>query len=239
MTLPSIPEPDPIDRTVAGWIEQLAAEGKLDLTPEPRCKVCRDVSIRNTVNKLIARGDTLTDIVDTLEPVNRVLAEDQRISYDSLYRHRQRHFDTQSPAYAIHRKILEQRAKAAGADLEYGIGVQLDYIAYLQSMMVKGYENLIDPSTEVAAKDGLNAAKELDELRRKAEGQIDKAQVMAEMNRVIGVVKALLPKEKWPELQAALAGEFDTESPRPISSERDEEEVQIIPIMGDDEGFDT
>jgi hypothetical protein len=232
--------PEPVDDTVAGWIERLTQEGKLDIQPDTRCRVCRDPSIRSTVNKLIARGDTLTDIIDTLEPVNRVLDPNDRINYDILYRHRRKHFDVQSPAYAIHRRILEQRAQEIGNDMEQGIGVQLDYIAFLQSMMVRGYENLTDPDTVIPAKDGLAAAKELDDIRRKAEGQIDKARVMAEMNRVIAAVKRMLPREQWPALQAALAGDEEVESPKPIASERqdDDQEVEIVPIMGDDEGFD-
>ena len=70
--------------------------------------------------------------------------------------------------------------------------------------MVKGFQNMVRDDTEVSPEMGLKAAEKL----HKAVGAVDplaeKAKILAEMNRIIAVVKAVLPRHLWPELQAGL-----------------------------------
>lgn len=42
---------------------------------------------------------------------------------------------------------------------------------------------------------------------RKDEGAYERAQMMAEMGRIIEVVRTFIPAERWPDVQAALRGE--------------------------------
>ncbi len=73
---------------------------------EPRCRVCRDPSVRRHVNELlrfrgglIPQGDgtshrvTYKDVLRALEPINKNEAVENRITYDSLRTHKKRHFD--------------------------------------------------------------------------------------------------------------------------------------------------
>ena len=50
------------------------------------------------------------------------------------------------------------------------------------------------------------ALKLLEELREDA-GEYDKAQMMAQMGRIIEVVRTFISAEYWPDVQAALRGE--------------------------------
>jgi hypothetical protein len=72
---------------------------------EPRCRICRDETVRIFVNDLLdwrgvpimlGRGKihriTLTEILRELAPVNEARDERHRISYDSLWVHFQRHY---------------------------------------------------------------------------------------------------------------------------------------------------
>jgi hypothetical protein len=72
---------------------------------EPRCRVCRDPDVRRLVNDLldwhgvpiIREGGkihriTLTEILRSLEPLNEGRDRRDRITYDSLWIHAQRHY---------------------------------------------------------------------------------------------------------------------------------------------------
>jgi hypothetical protein len=73
---------------------------------EPRCRICRDESVRVLVNKLLdwhgapiilGRGKThlvtYADILRDLEPLNKGRDKRDRITYDSLWVHAKRHYD--------------------------------------------------------------------------------------------------------------------------------------------------
>ena len=73
---------------------------------EPRCRICRDESVRVLVNELLdwrgvpiirGRGKThlvtYADILRDLQPLNEGRDERDRITYDSLWIHAKRHYD--------------------------------------------------------------------------------------------------------------------------------------------------
>ena len=53
----------------------------------------------------------------------------------------------------------------------------------------------------------MDAALKLNEIARKDEGAIDRARTLADMGRIIEVVRTFIPSERWPDVQAALRGE--------------------------------
>jgi hypothetical protein len=53
----------------------------------------------------------------------------------------------------------------------------------------------------------VDAALKLSEELREDAGEYDKAQMMAQMGRIIEVVRTVIPSERWPDVQAALRGE--------------------------------
>ena len=72
---------------------------------EPRCRICRDESVRSLVNELLdwrgvpvilGRGKfhriTLTEILRDLEPLNEGRDKRDRITYDSFWVHAKRHY---------------------------------------------------------------------------------------------------------------------------------------------------
>ena len=73
---------------------------------EPRCRICRDQSVRVRVNELLdwqgapiilGRGKThrvtYADILRDLEPLNKSRDKRDRITYDSLWVHAKRHYE--------------------------------------------------------------------------------------------------------------------------------------------------
>jgi len=73
---------------------------------EPRCRVCRNETVRRRVNELLTwrgvpivlpggkvRRVTLAEIVRTLEPINEGRSGRAQITYASVWVHMRRHYD--------------------------------------------------------------------------------------------------------------------------------------------------
>jgi hypothetical protein len=80
-------------------------------------------------------------------------------------------------------------------------------MAFLETVIVKGYATLVDEQTNVSYRDGMAAALKLAEALRQAEDGYDIVQMNVQWGRMINAVKEFIPEEKWPELQARLRGE--------------------------------
>jgi hypothetical protein len=198
-----------VDKTVAKWVDQAMQEGKLELAPSKRCRVCKDPVIMQLVNKMLSRAFSVSDILDVLESHNLKLKSDRQpqITKSCLINHRRSHFDVQSPAGAILRRIQEASAANYGQDWETGVGTILNAASYYQTMMIKGYETLIDSKTVVSPTDGAWAAARLHELLRKDEEAYDRARMLAQYGRMVEVMRKFTREEDWPEIQAILRGE--------------------------------
>src|SRR6478672_2732615 len=77
----------------------------------------------------------------------------------------------------------------------------------LRTVMVKGYQTLVDEHTAVSYRDAMEAALKLNEIACKDDGAMHRACMMADMGRIIEVVRTFIPSEQWPDVQAALRGE--------------------------------
>lgn len=84
--------------------ELLSAATPAPLIVEPRCRICRDPSIRDEVDALLAwrgapvrakgkvRCITLAEIYRSLEHLNSLRRVGDRLTYTSLWNHTRRHF---------------------------------------------------------------------------------------------------------------------------------------------------
>jgi hypothetical protein len=102
---------------------------ELDVWPrEPRCRVCRDPFVRRRVNDLLGRRGfpvvledgrfhqiTYADILRALEPINESRDKRDRITYDSLWVHAQRHYELAGIA-AYWRSWMDKEVRNALAD---------------------------------------------------------------------------------------------------------------------------
>lgn len=231
-----MPDDDYLDEVIATQIDALRANGELEVRPEPRCRVCRDEQTRVLVNKLLAHGLTLKDIEGVILPMNRAKPSRERISINNLREHRKRHFDIQRPANAVYRAIVEKRAREDSIDLETGVGTAITHLAYLDTMIAKGYETLINEDTVVSPRDGLDAAMKRNELTRKDAGAVEQARMMAEMDRVISIVKEVCTPEQLSLMSAKLnRGTVDAPVPTPVVASRVTEDEVFDPTEDYDE----
>lgn len=206
-------------------VASLTRSGVLDgVRLEPRCRVCRNDALRGRVNDLLASGASYASIVRALEGDNADLAPGDRITLDSVRNHTARHFPVQNAAKAVYREILERRAQENAVDFVNGVGTALTPMAFLETVIVKSYENLVDPATTVDVHAGLAAAVRLQSILDSRAGQPDMADVMVKMNRVIEAVRSMLPESSWPELLRRLEGDTpppDRLGPIPAAEEFD------------------
>jgi hypothetical protein len=229
-----------LNEAIDAQLDELRERGELEVRPEPRCRVCKDEQTRVLVNKLLAHGLTLRDINDVVAPLNKEKLHRDRVNINNLREHRKRHFDVQRPANAVYRAIVEQRAKELNLDYEHGIGTAVTHLAYLDTMIAEGYETLINEETVISARDGLDAAMKLNEITRQDAGVMEQARIMAEMDRVISVVREVCTPE-----QLAIMGERlkDTkqqnEQPVPVVSQRPSYQPEPYdPNEDNDDDFD-
>ena len=174
---------------------------------EPRCRICRNDSVRTKVNDLLATGASYAMVLRAVGDDNTKLDKCERVTIDSIRTHSRRHFPVQNVARATYREILERRAKQNSVDFIDGVATAITPLAVLETVMVKGYQTLVDEHTTVSYRDAMEAALKLNEITRKDEGAMDRARTLADMGRIIEVVRTFIPAERWPEVQAALRGE--------------------------------
>jgi hypothetical protein len=174
---------------------------------EPRCRVCRNDQVRTQVNDLLATGASYALVLRALGDDNAKLEQRVRVTIDSIRNHTARHFPVQQVARATYREILERRAKENSVDFIEGVTTAITPLAFLETVMVKGYQTLVDEHTAVSYRDAMDAALKLNEIARKDEGAMDRARMLADMGRIIEVVRTFIPAERWPDVQAALRGE--------------------------------
>jgi hypothetical protein len=195
---------------------------------EPRCRICRNDQVRKKVNDLLASGASYAQILRALGEDNAKLDKRDRVTIDSVRNHCGRHFPVQQVARATYRDILERRARENQVDFVNGVATAITPMAFLETVMVKGYQTLVDERTTVSYRDGMEAALKLHEALRKDEGEYERAQMLADMGRIIEVVRTFIPAERWPEVQAALRGQT------PISQQTSQAVVGVRMVAIDD-----
>jgi hypothetical protein len=177
-----------------------------DVRIEPRCRVCRNDVLRRKVNDLLATGASYAMVLRALEGQNDKLDKRDRITIDSIRNHTARHFPVQNIAKATYREILDRRAQENGVDFVNAVATAITPMAFFETVMVKGYETLVDSDTKVDVNTGMIAAGRLQAMLDSRFSQSNMADVWVKMDRIIRVVHSLMPKELWPEMIRQLDG---------------------------------
>lgn len=193
-----------VTAAVAAEMARLRQEGNV-VYIEPRCKICRDPSLRSLVNKLLALGLTRASVVSALEPINAQM--DNPISWRNVHDHQTRHFDVGGSVKRVYDDIVRRRAVEAGLeDFEDALGVAVNVKSFYEIMMVKGLATLMAEETIVSPAEGAVAAARLYDLERKEAGGVQVAEIMARQNKIVAAVREIMPDELFPAFMAKLQG---------------------------------
>src|SRR6185312_5034432 len=151
---------------------------------EPRCRVCRNDQLRTKVNAMLATGVSYAMILRALHKDNDHLDTPDRVTIDSIRHHTRRHFPVQNVAKATYRRILERRAQENGVDFVKGVATAITPMAFFETVMVKGYETLVDSGTRVDVGTAMIAAARLQALIESRAGRTSMADLRAQMSRI-------------------------------------------------------
>jgi lambda repressor-like predicted transcriptional regulator len=182
------------------------------LPVEPRCRVCRNDALRRKVNDLLAVGTSYAMILRSIEDHNTKLDKRDRVTIDSIRNHTVRHFPVQNVAKATYREILERRAKENGVDFANGVATAITPMAFFETVMVKGYETLVDSGTKVNVSTGMIAAGRLQALLESRASGTSMAEMLVKMDRIISAIHSTVPKEIWPEILRKIDGDDEIQS---------------------------
>ncbi|MGO9286708.1 MAG: hypothetical protein ACLP75_28065 [Mycobacterium sp.] len=180
---------------------------------EPRCRVCRNDQMRTKVNGLLASGASYAMIQRALDEYNARFDKRDQVTIDSIRNHSARHFPVQNVAAATYREILERRSKENGVDFVEGVATAITPMALYETIMVRGYQNLVDPDTKIDVNTAMTAAGRLQSLIDSRAGQPDMVDMLVQLNRIISAVKSTVPESMWPEIVRKLKGEDEASEP--------------------------
>lgn len=173
--------------------------------PSHRCRVCQDAESRQRVNRLLAYGMKAPEIEELVSDLNERRAKNNKITYWSILRHAERHFNVQEPANAAYRRILERRRGQLADEFGDAAGSILTGMAYLDIVAQKGFQNLLEDGTVVDYETGLKAQLKLEEMQR--EGAIE--QQVAEMRRDVSIIQQAVKDVVSPETMAEIIARID------------------------------
>ncbi len=155
----------------------------------------------------------LRDDPPRLASDNATLDKPDRVTIDSIRNHTARHFPVQNVAKATYRRILERRAQENGVDFVNGVATAITPMAFFETVMVKGYETLVDSGTEVDVNTGMVAAGRLQALIESRAGGTRIADLMVQMDRISDAIHSTVPEELWPEILRKIDGPVAADTP--------------------------
>jgi hypothetical protein len=94
-------------------------------------------------------------ILRALGDDNATLQQGDRVTIDSIRNNTARHFPVQQVARATYREILERRAEENSVDFIEGVATAITPLAFLETVMVRGYQTLVDEHTAVSYRDAI------------------------------------------------------------------------------------
>jgi hypothetical protein len=175
--------------------------------------------MRKKVNDLLARGASYASTVRALGDENAKLDGGNRVTLDSVRNHSARHFPVQNVARATYREILERRARENAIDFAEGVATAITPMAFLETVMVRGYETPVDPDTEIDVNTAMAAAGRLQAMIESRAGEMSMAEVMVKLGRVIEAVRSTVPREMWPEINRKIEGDDETVEPAVVEED--------------------
>ena len=181
---------------------------------------------------MLANGSSYAQIVRAV-----AAAGADAVSLDSVRNHASRHFPVQNAAQATYREIVERRAAENEVDFENGLKIALTPMAYLETLMVKGFDKLVKDDTEVSVEAGLRAAEKLQAVVMAHDYTAEVAQMRRDVSLLQQAVRSTVPPEMWIEISAKIDEQRGADDDDDEDDEDDDDEQPLDPD-GDDEDED-
>ena len=102
-------------------------------------------------------------------------------------------------------------------------------MAFYETVMVKGYETLVDSGTKVDVNTGMIAAARLQALIESRASGTRIADLMVQMGRIIDAIHSSVPEELWPEILRKIDGPVAADTPADEFEDCDDAEDEYDP----------
>ncbi len=103
-------------------------------------------------------------------------------------------------------------------------------MAFFETVMVKGYETLVDSNTTVDVSTGMIAAGRLQALIESRAGGTRIADLMVQMGHIIRAIHSTVPEELWPEILRKIGGPVAADTPMDEFEECDDAQDMYDPV---------
>jgi hypothetical protein len=112
----------------------------------------------------------------------------------------------QNVAKATYRRILERRAQENAVDFVKSVATAITPMAFYETVMVRGYETLVDSDTMVDVNTGIVAASRLQSLIDSRDYSRDLLMMKVQLAATCDAVKSTVPQEMWGEINREAGG---------------------------------
>ena len=102
-------------------------------------------------------------------------------------------------------------------------------MALYETVMVRGYETLVDADTRVDVNTGMIAAARLQALIESRTSGTRIADLMVQMGRIIDAIHSTVPEELWPEILRKIDGPVAADTPADEIEDGDDAEDEYDP----------
>jgi hypothetical protein len=99
-------------------------------------------------------------------------------------------------------------------------------MAFYETVMVKGYETLVDCNTRVDVSTGMSAAARLQALIDSRAGKTSMAEILFKMDRIINAIHDTVPPELWEVILRKIGGPVPADTPMDVSEDWDDAEAE-------------
>ena len=103
-------------------------------------------------------------------------------------------------------------------------------MAFYETVMVKGYETLVDSGTTVDVNTGMIAAARLQALIESRASGTRIADLRVQMGRIINAIHSTVPEELWPEILRKIDGPIAADTPADEYEGCDDAEDEYDPV---------
>ena len=207
-----------MDRRTASWkrlpigvgdgVEQSAADASVPARPQVRCKTCslsgkagrlaRGREVDERIRTGLGLGLDYAAVYNDIKPMMQDWPAKDRISYDALRRHAERHLGVDD---LIVQSLVRRRREAQSADPE--IAWRLDPVSAVELVCARGIGGLLSGLVVPSARETLEAARFLLDLKRQtATARFTLQDLSSQLDAIITATRDVVGPDAWAQIVA-------------------------------------
>jgi replicative superfamily II helicase len=154
---------------------------------EPRCSVCKS-KFRRTMDQLLVMGVAFSEISRQFET--------EGITRRALSNHKRKHLSVEQAAI---RKVIEEKARQIGEDVENTKSLLLTRRGYMEVAMMKSYQSILDGTVVPEPRDIVHMISLMEKMEKDtAAVQVD--EMMRDFNAFTQAVKEVVGQEDYDKI---------------------------------------